>query len=449
VESARSSLAIGTLGTFIALVTYAGPLGNVPTVAQALHAGTDAQTWLLSSVSVAMAASLLITGSVADNSGRRRTFVGGSVALALGNLVCAVAQGSGLFITGRAISGVGAAAILASSLGIVAHATRTPAARARASGWWGAALGAGIAVGPISAGLLDQVDLWRGFYLLLGCAALALAGAARLRLPESRAEHPRPLDVAGAVCLSGAMILTLVALTEVRGGLSSVVVVAGVLAAGLLAAFVAIELGREHPMLDLRLFRQPGFSAATVAALGTGAGVIGLMSFTCTFLVADLGWSSLHAATVLLAWSATSTVTALLARRLPVSVLGSRQLVVGLLGSAVGEVAMLGGASSGGWSILPGLFVMGAASGVLNAGLGREAVLTVPPGQAALGSGANNTARYLGAAIGITMVVLVARQPLHADPGVRWDHAVLVSAVATVVAALAVLALRATRSVRV
>jgi MFS family permease len=440
-RSNRGALVVGVLGTFVAMVTYAGPLANVPTVARALHAGAAAQTWLLSAVSVALGAALLTAGSLADNYGRRRAFVGGCIALALGSLACGIAPAAPLFITGRVVSGIGAAGIIASSLGIVAHVSPTPVERARASGQWGAALGAGIALGPVATGLLDEVGRWRWFYLLLALAVVALAATAHARVAESRAETQRRVDVPGALSLTAALVLLSTALTEGRAGLSPLVVSCGVLAVALLVVFVVTELGRTHPMLDLRLFRQQGFGAATTAAFGNGAGVIGLMSFACTFFIASLDMSSLHAAVLLLGFSGTSAVSALLARRLPATVGGSRQLAIGLFGAAIGELLMLGQPSSSGWRLVPGLVVIGLASGILNAGLGRQAVATVPAGQAALGSGANNTARYIGSGLGITLVVLVARLSAHTDAVLTWDRTVLVSAAITIAAALTVLAL--------
>jgi hypothetical protein len=153
--------------------------------------------------------------------------------------------------------------------------------------------------------------------------------------------------------------------------------------------------------------------------------------------------TSLCAGLVLLAWSGTSAVSALLARGLPPRLTGSRQLAIGLLGVATGEAAMLGVAQGSAWRLLPGLVVAGVASGVLNAGLGRQAVAAVPTDRASFGSGANNTARYLGSAIGVTLVVVIATSS-HADVDARiagWDHAVAVSAVIAALSALGVLAL--------
>ena len=436
-QRASTSIAVASLGTFLALATFCGPLTNMPTLASALGAGPEAQTWLLSSMSIGVAGALLTAGSLADNIGRRRVLVWGSLALAVGALASAVAAEPGLFIAGRVVSGVGSGAILASSGGIIAHVSPTPAARAKATGVWGAALGAGGALGPLLSGALDEAGQWRMFYVGMGLLGLLVAWLGQTRVVESRADIPRAIDLPGAATLSAAVVLILAALTEGRDGVTPAVLGSGALSLVLLAAFVVTELRRSGPMVDLRLFRGRGFTAATVGAFGVGLGVVGILSFACTFFIAGLGMSALHAAVLLLAWSGTGTVASLLARRLPPGLGGARLMVLALLTAAVGEAAMLGRLGADGWGIVPGLLVIGVGYGVLNAALGQQAIATVPAAQAAMGSGANNTARYIGSAIGITLVVIAAR---GADTGVgaAWNHAVGMSAGLTTLAAVVV-----------
>lgn len=439
VPTARATWVLAALGTFVALVAYTGPLGNLPTIAGALQTEQTGQTWILSSMSVGLAATLLTAGALADAHGRRRVFTVGSVGLAVGALLCAAADGTGVFLAGRVIDGAGAAALMTSSLGILAEVTPTPAQRARASGLWGASVGAGIACGPVLAGLLDQIEFWRGFYLALGLGGLSIGLAARLAVRNSVVGRPRPVDLPGTLSLGASMVLTLVALVEGRGGLTPGVIGSAAAAAVLLAVFLAIQSLRADPMLDLSLFRRPAFTAATCAAMSTGVSVIGLTSYACTYFIRGLHVSSLHASVLLVTWSGTSAAAALFARRLPAALTGTRQLAIGLVGVAVGELVMLG-------FLVPGLFVTGLASGILNAGLGREAVATVEPDQASLGSGVNNTARYVGSSIGVTLVAIIV---VHGGPGAElaagWRYAVLTSAVIAMASGLVVFALSLTR----
>ena len=193
-------------------------------------------------MSIGVAGALLTAGSLADNIGRRRVLVWGSLALAVGALASAVAAEPGLFVAGRVVSGVGSGAILASSGGIIASVSPTPAARAKATGVWGAALGVGGALGPLLSGALDEVGQWRMFYVGMGLLGLLVAWVGQTRVVESRAEIPRAIDLPGAATLSAAVVLILAALTEGRDGVTPAVLGAGVLSLTLLAAFVVTEL---------------------------------------------------------------------------------------------------------------------------------------------------------------------------------------------------------------
>jgi hypothetical protein len=139
------------------------------------------------------------------------------------------------------------------------------------------------------------------------------------------------------------------------------------------------------------------------------------------------------------------------ARRLPASWSGRAQMAGALLASAIGQLLVLGVHTSSGPAVfLPGLLIAGVATGVLNAAMGRESVASVPPGQAGLGSGANNTSRYLGSALGVTVVSVVAA-PVGAVTAQGlvdgWHRAVLVTALVSLVGAAGV-ALLGERSVR-
>jgi len=202
-------------------------------------------------------------------------------------------------------------------------------------------------------------------------------------------------------------------------------------------------------MLDLRLFRQRGFIAATVAGFAAGAGVIALVQNLPVFLDQAFGVPATTTAYLAVVWSATSVVTALAVRWLPAGLPGRAQLGIGLLGVAAGQLAMAFVGPSWTWlAFLPGMFVAGVFSGLLNAALGREAVATVPEGEGALGSGANNTARYLGSAVGVTVVAVIAAA--GDGTGVQglvdcWNHAALVTVLVSVVGGLVALLLREPR----
>jgi MFS family permease len=443
VTTSRRTLLSATLGTLAVLVAFTAPLANLNQTAAGLDAGASGRTWILSSMSIGLGAFLLTAGRVADDFGRRRTFVAGAVVLAVGSMVAAVTPDVAVFVLARVVQGVGGAAVIASGLGMLATAFPDPLERARATGFWGASVGAGIAVGPILSTWLGRWHSWRDVYAVLVAVGIALAVTAT-GCPESRAPHRARLDVPGVVLLAVGTSALLAGLTEGREGWSRPVVVV-LLALGLvlLAAFVVVERRSDHAMIDLGLFRRPAFAAVTAAALATGGGIIALLSFVSGFAGIALGLPPTTTAWLMLAWSGPSVVTALVSRRLPHHWTGRARMGIALVVIALGQLMLWGvDTSSGAGRFVPGLLLAGVASGVLNAALGRESVASVPPAQAALGSGANNTARYLGSALGVTVVSVVAAPSGEVTSAALvdgWNRAALVTAAVSLVGALVVL----------
>lgn len=441
-EQARTLL-MASLATLLVLVTFVTPLATGVRTAAALDAGPGAQAWVLSSMSVGLAAALLTAGVLADDLGRRRVFSGGLVVVGLGAVLVALAGSPAVVIAGRLLQGVGGAAVLACALGLIGHAFPLGAERSRAAAVWGASVGAGTGLGGLVTVALDHGEGWRTTYWVTAAAAVVLAAVARRVLAESGGRADRRVDVAGIVLLAGGISTLLAGLVQSRGGWDQpavlVLLAVGVL---LLAAFVPAELRQRAPMVDLRLFRSPGFLAATVGAFITGATVVGLSSYVPTVLQRGLGESLLTATLLVFVWSAVSTVTALAVRLVP-GVDGRVLLALALAvcGVGLGGYAVLGDGASGA-RLLPGLVVLGIGYGAANAALGREAVAHVPPARAAMGSGANNTARYLGAALGVTVVVLVVGVGTPAQLLAGWDRAALGGAVLALLGALLVALIR-------
>ena len=447
----RRTLLTVSASTLLVLATFVTPLATGVRTSAALGAGTGGQAWLLSAMSVGLAAALLVAGEAADQLGRRRIFVAGLILLGIGAAISGLAGGTGTFLAGRLLEGLGGAGVLACSLGLLSAAFPPGPSRANAMAGWGASVGAGTGLGGVLTVLLDPGTGWRTTYLVTAGLALLLAGTARVVLPDLGSRARRRIDVVGPVLLVAALGLVLAGLVGTRSGLGATGV-AGFLALGigLLVVFVAVETRLAQPLVDLALFRVPGFVAASLGALVTGAAVVGCMSFLATVVQRALGESLLAVTVLVLVWSAVSTVTALSVRWLP-PVDGRLLLAGGLVVSAAG-IAALAVLQPDGSSLrlLPGLVVLGVGYGAVNAALGREAVAHVPPERAAMGSGANNTARYVGAAVGVTLVVLLVASgaPAGTPAGLArgWNTAALAGAAVSAAGALVVLLIRPRRS---
>jgi sugar phosphate permease len=286
---------------------------------------------------------------------------------------------------------------------------------------------------------------WRPFYAAVAVAAVGVAVAGRTLLVESTSGEPRRVDVPGMLLLAAGLSALLAGLTEARrlpiGPVPIALLVAGVL---LLGGFAAVQMRSSHPMVAPALFRNPGLVAASAGSLATGLGIIAVSSYLPALLQRGLGYGALGAAALLLGWSGTSIVTALLTRRISERIAGPARLAGGLVVIAAGIVPLAWLAPDSGIGLpLVSLVVAGLGTGVVNATLGREAVASVPANRAGMGSGINNTARYLGAAIGVTAVSVLASPVGDESPAellAGWDVAVVVCAVLTLVCAGVVLA---------
>jgi MFS family permease len=441
------TLTLASAATLLVMMNYTAPIVTLPQTAAGLHAGPSAQTWLLSSISVGLAALLLFMGSLADDRGRKRVFIGGAALLAAATAAAAAAPNAPVFIAARVVQGAAAAALLAAGLGLVGHAFPQGHDRVRATGIWGAMVGAGIALGPLVFSGLASAGTWRTGYWAFAAASALLAAAAVPLLEESRTQRPRRLDVPGSLTLGAGLAFLVAAVTEGRAGwLRPGVLLPALAALVLLAAFVAVEAVRREPMLELSLFRRPVFAVATLGALFTGLSVIGPISYLPVILERGLGLTALQTAWLFAIWSGMSFLVALQARRLASRMAGRLQLALGLLLSGAGAVSMLGFVAADSWHrMVPGLVVWGAGSGLLNAGLARLAVESVPAGRAGMGSGANNTARYVGSSVGVALVVAVVAAPGPSGLDRGTNAALLVSAAIAVLGAAIAVILRERR----
>ena len=187
-----SSLLPCRLGTALVLVTYVTPMATIPATAADLGAGPVARAWILSSMSVGLAAALLAAGVLGDAYGRRRVYAAGLGAIGRGALLCAVAQEPMALHRGAASSRAsGGAAVLACGLAVLAHDFAPGPARVHATSMWGASVGLGITAGAVLAAALDVGSGWREAYVVIGVVALvllvpSLRGSGSRRPPQPR-----------------------------------------------------------------------------------------------------------------------------------------------------------------------------------------------------------------------------------------------------------------------
>ncbi|MBB6349540.1 MAG: hypothetical protein K0R62_3418 [Nonomuraea muscovyensis] len=431
-----TTLAVASAAPLLVLTAFTAPMVTLPDTARALGAGPTGPVWILGSIALGLSALLLVSGGLADDHGRRRVLVAGSAVLAVASAAVALSTSVPVFVVARFAQGGAGAAMLAASLGLVGHAYPAGRDRVRATGRYGAMIGLGTAVGPLLSGALAAAASWRAIHWLTAVSALALAVVAARRLAESRSADPRRLDLPG-VMLFGLGVTALVAgVTEGRLGWSRPVVVGALaLAAVLVAAFVAVERGRPQPLLDLGLFRRPVFLVATGGALVVGAAIVGLLAYLPTVLQQAHGLTPLQTSLLFGLWSVLSFAGSLLGGRLRLG--SAARLATGLALTAAGFAALLGVGSLFRLDlVLTGLAVSGVGSGLINSSITHLAIESVPAHRVSMGSGVNNTARYVGSSLGAAGVAGAVAQW-----GPAQGTTVAVAACVALTAAMALVAL--------
>ncbi|MDQ6607981.1 MAG: MFS transporter [Actinomycetota bacterium] len=392
-------------GTGLVLLVFASVVTTVAPTVAALHAGASGETWALSGMSLGLATMLLSLGAIADDYGRRRVFLLSLIALVGSSVMAAAAPGIEFFVVARILQGASGAGIVAASLGLIGHSFRDGPERTRATGVWGAAVGAGTALGPLTSAGLQLLGGWRAGYWLQAAGAVLLIPAG-LMLAETRAPTVRRIDLPGAILFSGAMATLVAGLTLGRqdwGRASTIgLLLASVL---LLGGFIVVERRRREPMIDLALFRRPLFLASATGALFVGLAVVAVVSFLPTFLQRALHQSLLASAGILALFSVAGTLVAFHVRRLPDRFDSGHRVAVGFVCGALGLAGISGLSPHSTWvRLAPGLILLGVGYGLANAALGRLAVESVPHRRTGMGSGANNTARYVGGAAGVAII---------------------------------------------
>jgi EmrB/QacA subfamily drug resistance transporter len=302
----------------------------------------------------------------------------------------------------RGLQGVGGALMFATALALLASAYQGRD-RGTALGIWGATTGAAVAVGPLVGGVLVEALGWQSIFFVnvpIGIGAIALT---LMRVEESRDPAQARIDWAGTITFSGALFGLVFGLIRGNAEHWSTAIVACLVAAGvLLVAFVAVELRSDHPMLDLRLFRNPTFDGASIAAFVLSASMFAMFLYLTLYIQNVLGYTALQSGLrfmpVTLLSFLVAPVSGKLAERLGVRwFLSGGLLLVGL-----GLMLMHGIGPGDDWTaLLAGFLIAGGGIGLVNPALATAAIGVVEPRYAGMASGINSTFRQVGIATGI------------------------------------------------
>jgi EmrB/QacA subfamily drug resistance transporter len=362
--------------------------------------------WAINSYTLVFAGLLFTAGILGDRLGRRRMLLIGLVLFGLSSLASAYAQDPGQLIAARALMGIGGAAILPATLSIISNVF-DPSERGRAIGVWAGAVGLAVAIGPVVAGLLLERYWWGSVFLINVPIVVAGVVAVLVLVPESRDPRRDRIDV-GGVLLSIVGLLALV-YGIIDGGEHGFDRARswGPMLLGLvvIAVFVWYESRVEFPSLDVRLFRNPAFSASAASLGLVFFASMGSFFFVTFYLQLVRGYSPLQTGLMMLPFAAAQLIFAPRSAAV-VKRFGPKAVCAVGLGlvtaSLFGFVGL--GVDTPLWYLGVLFFVMGAGMANVMPPATESIMSTLPREKAGVGSAVGNTIRQLGGALGVAVL---------------------------------------------
>lgn len=380
----------------------------LPTLTRQLGATTAQLQWVVDAYNLVFAALLLTSGSLSDRFGRKGMLMAGLFVFGVASFVGGYATSAGELIAARAVMGLGAAMTFPSTLSLLTGVFTSRKDRALAIGLWGATGGLAIALGPIVGGFLLEHYSWSSIFYALGPVSLAVIAMVARLVPRSERPAAHRLDAAGLVLSGGFMALLVYTIIEApnRGwtAMPSVLGFAG--AAVLVIAFVFAERGTDQPMLDVRLFTNLRFSAASASVTIGFFTLFGFIFLMTQFFQFVRTYSPLSTGVHLLPVAVSVAIGSTLGTRLAVR-FGTKAVVTA--GLALQALFYFWVASD----ITPTLsyaiiavqmIVYGLGMGLTTAPATESIMGAVAADQAGVGSAVNDSTRLLGGTLGVAVL---------------------------------------------
>ncbi len=379
----------------------------LPAIQDEFHASVSGLQWTVDAYTLVLASLLMLSGSMGDRFGRRRTFQTGLVIFTLGSLLCSIAPGLGWLIAFRMMQAVGGSMLNPVAMSIITNVFTEPRERAQAIGVWGGVIGISLALGPIVGGALVDSVGWRSIFWInipVGVLAFVLT---MMYVPESKAEHPRRLDAVGQALV----LIFLVTLTfgiiegPGRGWGSPLIVTSFVVAGVAITAFVPYERRRDEPLIDPRFFRSLPFSAATVIAVCAFAALSGFLFMNTLYLQKVRDFSPFHAGLATLPLALIALVFAPISgrivgnrgTRLPLAISGVAFTASGIMMTRLTNTTEI-------WYLILTYCVFGLGFAMVNAPITNTAVSGMPRAQAGVAAAIASTSRQVGQVLGVAII---------------------------------------------
>jgi EmrB/QacA subfamily drug resistance transporter len=379
----------------------------LPSLVRQLHASDAQLQWVVDAFNLLFAASVLAAGSLSDRFGRKGMLLAGLSVFGLASLAGGLVDSPGALIATRSVMGVGAAMVFPSTLSLLTNVFTERGERARAIGLWGAITGVAIALGPIVGGWLLELSDWRSiFFAMVPIAAGAGVLAARF-VPTSRDPHAPRIDWSGfalSTATIGLLVYTIIEAPN-HGWGSARTLGSFALTAVLAAAFVAWERRMEHPMLDVTLFANPRFAAASASVAISFFALSGFIFLVTQYSQFIKGWGPLSTGVRLLPVASFVAISSIVGTKLALR-LGTKLVVAGGLLLMAGFYLWVTTAttSTSYLTIAAQMVVLGTGMGLTSAPATEAIMGVVPKAKAGVGSAVNDATRLLGGTLGVAVI---------------------------------------------
>ena len=403
---------LGVLSLSLLITAIDHTIMNValPRMVVDLGATTSQLQWIVDSYTVVFAGLLLAAGALGDRFGRKGALQFGLAAFLGGSVLAALAGSATGVIAARAVMGMGGAFVMPATLSILTNAFADPAERAKAIGAWAGVSGIGVALGPIAGGYLLEHFSWSSIFWLNVPVVITALVVGQTILPTSKAHDGRRLDPVGSVVSIVALTAIVYSVIEApaHGWLSTWTATRLVASIALVGLFVAWEVRHHTPMLDVRFFANPRFSAASVSITFAFFALAGAIFMVTQYLQSVLGYSPLRAGVGILPAALALAVGGPLSAHVAHH-LGARLTVtIGLALAAAGLVEQALFAERTFLPIAIGQALFGLGLGLAMAPATDSIMGSLPPERAGVGSAVNDTTREVGSALGVAVIGSVA-----------------------------------------
>jgi EmrB/QacA subfamily drug resistance transporter len=380
---------------------------SLPTLVRELHAPNSQLQWVVAAYSLVFAALLLAAGSLSDRLGRKGFLLSGLSVFGLASLAGGLTSTAGQLIVARCVMGLGAAMIFPATLSLISNVFTERGERARAIGLWGATVGAAIALGPIVGGWLLEQFGWSSIFFAMAPVAAVGAALVAWSVPTSRDPSANRTDGPGLVLSGAAMAVLIYTIIEAPGhGWGSARSLASfALAAALFGAFIARELKASEPMVDLSLFRNLRFTAASGSVTVAFFSITGFSFLITQYFQFFKGYGPLSTGVHLLPVAISVATASIVGTKLAVR-FGTKQVVTVGLFCLGGFFAWVSTATTGtSYLEIAGQMVLGGSGVGLVSAPATEAIMgVVPTAKAGVGSALNDATRLLGSTLGVAII---------------------------------------------